>query len=208
MPKSAVFREGARCYARDPLETRAHPSFDRSRRRFLRWSAAGAFAVTMGWRLIRDAEGPALPGLERLTENEGRILAAVYATITAVTDQARIQDAVHRMDAFLGHLGRWDRLELRAALQLVEQSPLVFHGLAPRFTSLSLENRARCLEGFRNGARWRKPVFSGLKELCYLVHYTDPASWDEIGYSGPLVPRAPRARLDRYEALLAKGPPA
>jgi hypothetical protein len=184
-------------------------SLNWNRRRFLRWTALGGVAAVLGWRFLIPARGGHFPDLVHLTESEGRVLAAVYTTVTGVENPSELTEAVRAMDRFLGELATLDRLELRAALQLVEHTPLPFHGLLSRFTSLSLSERVRCLEGWRSGPLWGRPVFSGLKELSYLVYYTRPAHWAQIGYTGPLVqvqvqPPATDAPVDpRYAALVA-----
>jgi hypothetical protein len=96
-------------------------------------------------------------------------------------------------------------MELKAGLTLLEHSPFFFNGFFPRFTKLDPERRARVLEGWRDGAGWRRPLFGALKDLSYLAYYCDEKSWRGIGYTGPLVPltREPGARDREYLAMLA-----
>ena len=142
----------------------------------------------MGWRFLSSSTGQDFRLLENLSSNEGKVLAASYQTITLESDLVSIQNAVHFMDQFIGRLDRRTRLEFKAALALVEHSPLLFHGYFGRFTSLDNVRRKSCLEGWQNGASWRRPVFGALKDFCYLYYYTRTENWAKLGYAGPMVP--------------------
>ncbi|MBI3542736.1 MAG: hypothetical protein HY075_05610 [Deltaproteobacteria bacterium] len=158
-----------------------------SRRSFLRWTALAGVASVAGWRFLAPSQGDDPGPLQHLSANQARILAAAYATITLEKDPARLREAVSFMDGFVGRLDDHTRLEFKAALLLVEHSPFLFHGYLGRFTALGDAERARCLEGWRSGFSWRRPVFGALKDLSYLHKYTRPGSWAAIGYGGPLV---------------------
>ena len=160
-----------------------------SRRKFLRWTALVGVASVVGWRFLTPSQGSAPGPLTALSANQAKILAAAYATITLETDATKIAEAITFMDRLIGKLDDRTRFEFKALLALVEHSPILFHGMLGRFTALGAENRARCLEGWRFGAVWRRPVFGALKDLSYLYYYTRPEHWPAIGYTGPLVPR-------------------
>ncbi|MGK5083889.1 twin-arginine translocation signal domain-containing protein [Bdellovibrionota bacterium FG-1] len=177
-----------------------------SRRSFLRWTAVVGVGATLGWRFLAPSRGPELRGLKHLSPNEARILAAVYSVITGDDVQVSVESATRSMDGFMTHLCARDRRELRAALHLVEQTPLLFHGFLSRFTALNPKDQAHCLDGWRLGAAWRRPVFVGLKDLSYLAFYTRSTNWASIGYAGPIIPM-PTLGIGlepQYAALLAR----
>ncbi len=158
------------------------------------------------WRLLARAQGDELGAFENLSANQAKVLAAAYQTITLESKPEAVREAIRFMDGFVGRLDGRTRFEFKALLALVEQSPLLFHGYLGRFTSLSPQARAHCLTGWRNGATWRRPVYSALKDLSYLYYYTRPEHWTRIGYPGPLVaPGSAFPQLEqRYQGLEAR----
>ncbi|MCC7440826.1 MAG: GMC family oxidoreductase N-terminal domain-containing protein, partial [Bdellovibrionales bacterium] len=189
----------------------AGPLAGLSRRRFLRWSALGLVTAATAGRTLWPARLPeGLAPLQHLSSTEAAVLAAAYEVVTDDTDPASRLRALARMDAFVGSFAGRLRLELKGALLLAEHSPLLFQGYLRRFSALDPEQRAHCLERWQNGFVWGRPVFGAIKELTSLARYSDPASWEAIGYSGPLVPptsERPWTETDRaYEKLRAPIP--
>ena len=157
-----------------------------SRRSFIRLSVFGLITIFLGWRFFFRTKKYLIPNQKNLSSNDAQILAAVYTAITLEDSGPAIAEAISKIDQFISTLTRRSRLELKTALHLLEQSPLLFHGYISRFTGLSLESRTKVLEGWQQGSLWRRPVFNALKELSYLAYYTDSGNWKKIGYNGPL----------------------
>lgn len=155
-----------------------------SRRSFIRWSIFGLVTIFLGWRFFFRTKYYTVPNLKALSYSDAQILAAIYTTITLEDSESAITNALEKIDHFITSLTKRSRIELKAALHLVEQSPILFHGYFSRFTGLSLESRTKVLEGWQQGAHWRRPVFNALKELSYLAYYTDSTNWKKIGYAG------------------------
>ena len=155
------------------------------RRSFLRWTALAGVASISGWRFA--------------LQSEAGLLATLYTDITGDIDSSA---AIEFMNSFIARLSARDRLELRAGLTLLEQSPFAFHGFLPRYTQLDPARRRVVLEGWRDGALWRRPLFGAVKDLSYLAYYRRPETWAAIGYSGPMVPES-REATDRDREYLA-----
>lgn len=183
------------------------------RRRFLQGAAAATLTLGAGLRLAAPSAGAACTQLRHLSVNQGRILSACYRAITSDPSGAPLCDIadapIGLIDELVGSLSGRDRFELSAGLVLLEQSPLFLCGHWRRFTALTLEQQRDCLNAWRFGPRMGRPLFTAVKELCYLAHYTAPAHWESIGYRGPLVSGDGIATaLDApYLALLAPGEP-
>lgn len=177
-----------------------------SRRRFLLLSG-GAIGVAFSWRFFSPAKGAHYEGLTYLSQQQARILVAVYQVMAPETTTENQQEVILFLDDFISRLDKMQRLQLSAALMLLEHTPLLFHGFLPRFTRLDSERQVRCLNGWRNGGPQRSPLYSALKELIFMGHYSMDWSWEAIGYGGPLieVDRPPSPRDHFYEGLLAKG---
>ncbi len=182
-----------------------------NRRRFIKGAAAATFTIGAGIRLAAPSAGAACSQLRHLSVNQGRILSASYRAITSDTNGAPLCDVegapIGLIDDLVGSLSARDRFELSAGLVLLEQSPLFLCGHWSRFTALNLEQQRDCLNKWRLGPRIGRPLFTAIKELCFLAHYTEPAHWESIGYRGPLVSGSGVATaLDApYLALLAPG---
>lgn len=181
-------------------------AYQLSRRSFLKWTALVGVGAVAGWRFALPAKGPSFANLKTLSQNQARILSAVYSAVTDDQDEPSIRNAVEFMDRFLAPLSKRDVLEFRAGLVLLEQSPLVFSGYVSRFTSLTRAEQKRCLDGWRTGAQWRRPLFGALKEFSYLALYSRSETWGEIGYTGPLVPDGGRWQVHeaRYQGIVSQ----
>lgn len=173
------------------------------RRRFLLVAGVATGAV-FAWRFLLPASGGGFSGLRYLSQNQARVLAAVYGVIVPGRTREQESEAIRFLDRFIAQLDAGQRMQLSAAFHLLEHTPLLFHGFLPRFSRLSPERQARCLEGWRDGGSLRRPLYAGLKELILLAHYSLPSSWAALGYNGPMVPEgyaSPREAF--YKGLLA-----
>jgi len=94
-------------------------------------------------------------------------------------------------------------------LALVEHGPLPLAGRRARFTLLSRADREAFLARLAARGGLRAQIYRGLRDLCMLGAYADPATWKAIGYEGPFVaasydPRGPdRVAWPTYDALVA-----
>ncbi len=84
-----------------------------------------------------------------------------------------------------------DRAELALLLWLLESRlvNLLLSGIPKPFTSMSPQQRERCLRGWATSSiPQRRKAFQALKRLTTVTHYTTPGAARAIGYPGPLGP--------------------
>ena len=177
-----------------------------NRRSFIRWSVFLGLASTLGLRFLVPAKGEEFSQLSLFSQSEARLMSSLLSVITFEKDDSEIEKSIVWMDQFLSTFSRREKTEFKIALKLIEHSPILFHGWINRFTSLNKDQQIKALASWKNGATWRRPVFSAVRDLCFFSHYQKEKNWSAIGYDGPIVPldRAKNSIDFKYEALLAR----
>lgn len=133
--------------------------------------------------------GPDFVKLNHLSEREAKILAALIArlTDTSLIDIEAMNRRLVTVDRFIGHIGAKSLRELKMGLRLFEESTLFTSFTFRKFTELSDQEKDDVLRRWQNGFYLQNVLFSAFKEIAALATYTDPITWPEIGYSGPMV---------------------
>lgn len=171
-----------------------------SRRSFLRRTAWGGALLLLGGGALRHLGGYRLdPEVERrlqiLSTKEAAVLLAVARRILA-PDEGGAPGAdeigvVAAVDEYLRALPAAAVSDIKALLQLVEHSPLLFTLRAGRFTRLPPEAQDAVLADWATSRiDLRRRGFVGLKTLCVLGYYGDPRTFSVLGYPGPALPPA------------------
>ncbi len=173
-----------------------------TRRRLL----IGAAALTAGGLLTYRFSG------YRSLDWQGQVLSARQALILAaaaeallppIPGQSDLISVAERVDRYALALTPAVRSELDQLFLLIEHgpTPLLF-GLR-RFTRMGPEDRERFLSRLAGHGGLLAQAYRGLRDLCMLGYYQQPATWPAIGYEGPSVPEQPRIRSRRYATLVA-----
>jgi len=128
---------------------------------------------------------------------EVEITRALAARICRPSDDPLPDDALDRIVRFVeDYLARLPEAQagiFRNLLVVFEYQPLVFGPKRRRFTRLDPGAQDENLERWATAPQTaRVAAFNGVKTICMLGWYSDPASWDAIGYDGPSLPRTPR----------------
>ncbi|HTL10962.1 MAG TPA: hypothetical protein VL588_00660, partial [Bdellovibrionota bacterium] len=113
---------------------RSKDALQLTRRGFAKRAVAGGVVIWAASRLAWPARLPEGATHENLDRTEAAVLVAAFEVIAGRSDPTEIRGALGRMDAFVGGIEGRPRWELRAALHLVQQSPLLFHGYLSRFS--------------------------------------------------------------------------
>ncbi len=165
-----------------------------NRRTFLRRTLAGAALLALGGTLGRNLSGyrldPALAGaLRALSAKEALVLLAVARRILAPDDGTPPpppldEPALLRaVDGYLLALPEAVADDVRALLQLVEHSPILFDLRASRFTHLAPAAQDAVLAGWqRSRLDVRRQGFAALKSLAMIGRYGDPRTFALLGY--------------------------
>jgi D-cysteine desulfhydrase len=163
-----------------------------TRRQWMAAAAAVAAGGLVGWRLTAT---PALAGFE------GQVLGATHAAVLAAAAEAllpgspALPEIPQRVDRYARALSSTLQGELRLLLTAVEQS-----GLRP-LTAVSPAQRRARFDGMRAAGGAQRLLYRGVRDLCALGCYQQPATWPTLGYSGPLVGQADRP--ETYGHLIA-----
>lgn len=178
-----------------PAEPPAAPAPRSTRRRFLR-RALGGGALLLGGLTLHQSlgYGDAPFALQALSDKEARVaLAAAARVLDGLAPEVQLE-AVRWLDGYLARQSDELRRELRALLHLVEHSPPLLLRRLSRFTRLGPEAQDAHLRAFtESGNALLRQGGRGLKALLFMGAYGQPATWDAIGYGGPLpLPARPR----------------
>lgn len=166
----------------------------RSRRTFLQAGAIAALALAAGggiYRLTRPAQARFVL--------DGEAKAAIDAIVPAMLDGALPSDAQSRELAIAATTGRVHQaiLGLPLAAQKEVQDLFGLLALAParRFLAgvpdgwaqASVEQVSAFLQGWRfHRFAMLQVAYAALHDLIISAWYADPATWDAIGYPGPI----------------------
>ncbi len=189
----------------------AQPELSFTRRRFLKGSfigvGFGVGIVASSTLCVRHfwSSGSKRPllGLERLSQSEARTLLALFLTILGPSFQGDIKSLILFVDGFTKNLPNKSFWELRGAFFLMEHLVPLLQGHISRFSELGEIKQIEVLHSLENGQPLLRPLFKGLKELCYFAYYVSPASWSAIGYAGPQVTQNVAPVPDPYVRLIA-----
>ena len=78
--------------------------------------------------------------------------------------------------------------QLPMALRLFEYGPILFDLSFSRFTRMSDAEKDASLRAWADSRLGvRRMGFMALRNLCLLGYYSQPATWQSIGYKGPLL---------------------
>lgn len=169
-----------------------------SRRRFLRRTLLGAALLAVGGTVLRHLGGYRLDDAHRrrlhvLSAKEAIVLGAVADRLLApdrdgVPTPSEI-GVVESIDDYLGGLPEAIVSDVKALLQLLEHSPMLWQGSASRFTHLDAAGQDAVLAGWeKSRLDVRRRGFAALKMLAALGYYGDPRTFGITGWPGPLVP--------------------
>lgn len=183
-----------------PAALRARLSPHPGRRRLV---LAGAGLLAVGLLGPRGLLYPALPGPGPGRLGPALLLAAAEVILPRLSPEARARVGPN-VERFLRSMPPAMRAEVAALFVAVEQgTPLGGH--LPRFSSLPVERREALLQRLARGPAPLRLLYRGLRDLCLLGAWQQPALWAGIGYDGPQVPEAPR--VDAYTAMFSSDPP-
>lgn len=168
-----------------------------TRRGFLRFAGHGAALTAL-------AQLPVIPGLalatpardgsrffgagetEILTQIAERMVFTGEPTSVALRDTGCI-DAI---DALCSNLAPSVAGQVRMLLRAYEYGPLFLDLSFSRFTRMSAEQQDASLRSWQTSRlALRRLGFAGMRNLCLYGFYSQPESWQAIGYAGPLLAR-------------------
>jgi hypothetical protein len=176
---------------------RSEPGFQPERRFFIKKSIFGAAAVTICGYLplssIRNTFAAFNPDdLRFFDEDESVVLLSLTRSFLSGTNVSPddINDVVLRLDRYFDNAYPEDQKEFRRLLVVFNNPVFVFlfSGYLKSFVSMSELQRNEYITGWMTSSwGFRRTAFQALKRLFMTMHYTRDASWNNIGYGGPLV---------------------
>lgn len=160
-----------------------------SRRNFLRLSGAGAVtalaggasraALPPGVKFINDAEAALFTRLAQV------VLPVAGSTLTPWTPEALLQT----LDgALLATMEPHILTGLKGGLQYFNDGPMALYN--KRFTELNDAEATQFCDAWGNsGLPPQRGLTMGLKKLVQLSYWANPATWEPLGYDGPMTKR-------------------
>jgi hypothetical protein len=169
-----------------------------SRRSFLALAGSGAALASLG--RVRAADLGAAPSAAEagapafFSADEADILTHVVERMVESglpnAPPVRETGAVAAIDRLCRGLDPELSRPLPALLRAVEWGPYVFDWTFARFRALDPAAQEASLRGWMTSRfALRRLGFRALKNLAFLGWYSQPATWQSIGYAGPLVGR-------------------
>ena len=147
--------------------------------------------------------------LAHLSNSQAAILAMTIDTLLPdVADRTpeMLADHVSFVDGYMTGLPSSDRAQFGYLLYLIEHVPIMFSLNIRRFSRLPRESRIRYMQTWqRSGLGHRRLGYRSLKSIAFIAHYRTKASFELIGYTGPVAPGfpGPEPSQIRYAALVA-----
>ena len=175
----------------------------RSRRWFL---AGGVAALAGATALVRVGGYPAVPQWHghEFSAAEAHILAAAAQALLAGAPLPADPTALAvPLEAYVSALPPKMRSEIHALIWVVEQATTPLLLGMHRMSAMPVADRTAYLRDLLQRQSTIGDAARGLRDLVYLGYYALPTSWSSIGYTGPLVPDAPRPRRPQYAQLQA-----
>ncbi len=171
-----------------------------TRRRLL----LGSVGLAVAGMWLRFGGYPALPGWQ------GKVLASWEAQVVEASAEALM--APHGdPEVVRGVAANVERYLTTFSEPLLDEVHLLIaaveHGATPtgirftRLTRLSLEDRIRWFDEMGAYGGLRGEIYQGIRGLVMLGYYQEPASWEALGYEGPMV--GSTRRPTPYDALAA-----
>jgi hypothetical protein len=149
--------------------------------------AAGA--VPLALRSTRLIPLPAEP-LRFFTEREYSIFAAVADRVVRGPLSARELRVTEKTDALMAAADPDSQRDLRQLLALFDNAlaALLFDGRTTPFTALGPEAQDQALRQWRDSRLpLRRSGFQALQRLSLAMAYSDPRTYEGVGYPGPPV---------------------
>jgi hypothetical protein len=159
-----------------------------SRRRLLVGTAIGAAALSLAaWYECRpDEVTPARTRYAFLRGEDRAIIAAIAPVLTGRADAASLVPV--QLDAAVAGLPAPTQSQLRQLFDLLG-SPLgrVFvAGVPQRWSEAEPRSIAAFLQAWRTSPFQRlRAGYDALHQLVLAAYYSDPITWNQIGYAGP-----------------------
>jgi len=167
-----------------------------TRRGFLRLAgSAAAFTALAQLRAVPAAPQPGADAGERFfdphqTEILSQIAERMVETGDPVAPRLRDTAALATIDGLCRQLDPALTGQLSLALVLFEYGPFLFDFTFSRFSRMSDEHKDASLTAWMTSRLGiRRLAFTALRNLCMLGYYSQPETWDMIGYQGPLLGR-------------------
>src|SRR4051794_24234564 len=162
-----------------------------SRRRLLRTGLGGVLLIAFGSVLPTGCERYSSPTrtLKFLTRKEYAVCTEAAVRILGLPGEAR-DDIGGFVDGLLADLPPTSQRQARVMLRVVEHGTHLFDLKTKRFTRLSPAEQDTYLQGWMESSLGaRRVIFRALKTLAALGYYAQDATWDSIGYDGPVLGR-------------------
>ena len=177
-----------------------------SRRRFIKWGLFTALLPLTGWRVFAPSNGHPSYHFLRLSKKESEILLATMSAYLEI-DWPKDHQGFLKLDQLIKEMDTNLLIELKMGLHLFNQSPLFSNFYFKTFSALTLVERRKVIEKWKNGPRPLRPLYKAFKEITYFTYYASENSWEQIGYDGPLVdPEVGQRNIEEfnldYEKLL------
>lgn len=165
------------------------------RRRLLQVGLGAAAVLALGGAAVALVR----PGLvrDRLSPVGRDVFAAVAGAVlegSLPVEQVEKERAIHRLldriDQTLAGLTPPVRDELSTLLALLGTAPgrVGLAGLSADWTEASTAQMKTALQAMRvSSLAVRQQVYLALRELINASYFSDPATWGQMGYPGPLV---------------------
>ncbi len=148
--------------------------------------AGGGLALWPGDASVR----PVRPLLS-ISAGHFPVLVAVAARVCRGTSAQPVQVA-HAVDTALTFTFPEARRDMDRVLGLLENAlpGLLLRGSPRPFTLLDEDAQDRALHAWRDSSvPLLRGAYHALRKLCLAAHYATPASWAEVDYGGPLIPK-------------------
>lgn len=158
------------------------------RRRFLAWLGGGTVVVGAGLGALRTS-GYSVPA-----EVKQKLAALEPWQFVVVEAFGRRMLAPHPIsiglytDQYMRDLAATDRRDVGRFIAYLEHVAPLASGHAHRFTNLPPDAQDRVLEAVETSSvNLLRAGFQALKAMAMMAYFRRPGSWQEIGYSGPVV---------------------
>lgn len=173
----------------------------RSRRSFLKVGAATVVVLGAGgWLASYFTDRGARAVLGNAAQLDAQAQAMLAKLADAVLDGALPTDAAQRSAAIVKVVAAADAAVagLPPAMQKETQDLFKLLGVAPGravligqwtgWADASREDVSRMLSGLRTSSiALRRAVYMGLRDLVASSYYSDPGTWEQVGYPGPIL---------------------
>lgn len=106
---------------------------------------------------------------------------------------AALDRLVRFIEDYVSRLPESQAATFRHLLVVFEYQPMVFGPKRRRFSRLDGDAQDENLNRWATAPQAaRVAAFNGIKTICMLGWYSDPSTWDAIGYDGPTLDDLPR----------------